>query len=372
MTVVPRTLSAAPCAPPGMAAPCAPPGMAASIILSNFNYAPYLAAAIDSALAVRWPDLEIIVVDDGSTDASREIISAYGSRVTAVFQENRGQREAYAAGFARSRGEMVIFLDSDDLLDPEILQEAARMWGPQVSKVQVQMQVIDKAGQPTGSIFPPFYKLPTPAYIRRWMVAAGAYPTPPGSGNIFSRSLLNRIFPITDLFDYAGDSYTLAAAPMLGDVVTIVRPLASYRVHGRNDGAMTELDDRRFAAELQRAHARHAYACAMGHAAGLYANPDAVRLSISSLPYRAASFRLTRASHPVAGDGRLRIFRDAAQAVCTPQGVTLSSRLTTAVWLGVVLLAPLALARRLILWRFVPAARPAGLRRVLTRLHVVR
>jgi glycosyltransferase involved in cell wall biosynthesis len=119
-------------------------GTAASIIISNFNYDEFLRAAIDSALAVDWPRLQVIVVDDGSSDTSRDIIRSYGEKIVAIFQENGGQQKAYAAGFAASSGDMLIFLDSDDLLAPTILREAAQVWRPTTSKVQVQMQVINR------------------------------------------------------------------------------------------------------------------------------------------------------------------------------------------------------------------------------------
>jgi len=67
----------------------------ASIIISNYNYADFLAEAIESALAIDWPDVEVIVVDDGSTDGSRDIIRGYGTRIISLFQDNAGQLAAY-------------------------------------------------------------------------------------------------------------------------------------------------------------------------------------------------------------------------------------------------------------------------------------
>ncbi len=81
--------------------------------------------------------------------------------------------------------------------------------------------------------------------------------------------MVRKILPAEDRFDYAGDSYTLAAAPVLGDVVTIARPLAFYRVHGRNDGAMLEIEARKFSGELRRAHRRFAYMQRSGGGGGL-------------------------------------------------------------------------------------------------------
>ena len=68
----------------------------------------------------------MIVVDDGSTDDSRRVIESYGDRVTAIFQENGGQAAAFNTGFAASSGEIVIFLDADDLLAPDAVRRSVR------------------------------------------------------------------------------------------------------------------------------------------------------------------------------------------------------------------------------------------------------
>src|SRR5690242_16227633 len=98
--------------------------MLVSIIIDNYNYGRYLAAAIDSALSQTHQPLEVIVVDDGSTDDSRAVLDRYAGRVIAITQANAGQASALNAGFARSHGEAVIFLDADDVLLPE---QAARV-----------------------------------------------------------------------------------------------------------------------------------------------------------------------------------------------------------------------------------------------------
>ena len=88
----------------------------ASIIINNYNYGRFLADAIDSALSQTYPHVEVIVVDDGSTDSSRVIIGRYGDRITAVLKENGGQASAFNAGFRVSLGETIVFLDADDIL----------------------------------------------------------------------------------------------------------------------------------------------------------------------------------------------------------------------------------------------------------------
>jgi len=79
-----------------------------SVIIPNYNYDQYVGAAIESALAIDWPDVEIIVVDDGSTDNSRAVIEAFGSKITAIFQENASQAAAYRGPAGRRRSQIAV------------------------------------------------------------------------------------------------------------------------------------------------------------------------------------------------------------------------------------------------------------------------
>ena len=90
-----------------------------SILINNYNYAQYLSQAIDSALGQTYTNTEIIVVDDGSTDNSREIINSYGNQIISVLKENGGQASAINAGFAASKGDIICLLDADDIFLPD-------------------------------------------------------------------------------------------------------------------------------------------------------------------------------------------------------------------------------------------------------------
>ena len=342
-----------------------------SVIIPNFNYQEFVGQAIESALALDWPAVEVIVVDDGSTDDSRRVIRAFGSRITAIFQTNSGQRSAYNSGFARSRGQIVLFLDSDDLLEPSLVRRLMRVWRPGLSKVQFQMKVVDKIGRATGAVLPQFHIVPTPAQVRHWATTAAAYPTPPGSGNAYSRTFLQKIFPL-DGDDRAADSYCLAAAPFLGDVVTIAEPLVAYRVHGRNDGALSEIDRPRFGHEFSRARARFRYSQAAARLAGIAVPEAALNRSLSVLPYRLASLKLHPQAHPVLADSAEKILRDVLTACFVAQGVPLRSRATLLAWALSVTVSPSALGERLVLWRFSSSARPETLNRALRLLRVVK
>ncbi|MEM8854185.1 MAG: glycosyltransferase [Pseudomonadota bacterium] len=114
------------------------PEPAVSIIIVNHNYADFLATAIDSALTDA-AFAETIVVDDGSTDGSRDLIARYGSALKLVLQDNEGACAARNAGLAAARGRYVKFLDADDWLVQGALSaqlEAARTL-PQDQKVAV-------------------------------------------------------------------------------------------------------------------------------------------------------------------------------------------------------------------------------------------
>jgi glycosyltransferase involved in cell wall biosynthesis len=90
-----------------------------SIIVLNYNYGRFLSAAIDSALNQDHPLCEVIVVDDGSTDDSRAVISRYGDRIRSVLGEaNNGQVSALNRAWPLARHPILIFLDADDLLFP--------------------------------------------------------------------------------------------------------------------------------------------------------------------------------------------------------------------------------------------------------------
>jgi glycosyltransferase involved in cell wall biosynthesis len=97
-----------------------------SILLNNYNYAKYLDEAITSALEQKYEAFEVLVVDDGSTDNSRDIIRSYGSRLRMIAKDNGGQASAFNAGFAASSGDIVCLLDADDAFLPHKLSRVVQ------------------------------------------------------------------------------------------------------------------------------------------------------------------------------------------------------------------------------------------------------
>ncbi|HSV28392.1 MAG TPA: glycosyltransferase [Candidatus Omnitrophota bacterium] len=207
-----------------------------SIIVNNYNYGRFLAAAIDSALAQDYPACEVIVVDDGSTDDSRQVIARYGHEVCAVLKRNGGQGSAFNAGLAISRGRVVHFLDADDTLHPDAAARAVEaLSDPSVCQFLAPLDLIDADGARTGAIFPD-HELPSGDLKERALgYGPWAYQVVPTSGNFWARWYLEKVMPIPEeRFLVGGDEYLSAIAALYGRLASDRRTIGCYRGHGAN------------------------------------------------------------------------------------------------------------------------------------------
>jgi glycosyltransferase involved in cell wall biosynthesis len=209
-----------------------------SVVISNFNYAAYLADAIDSALQQDYAAKEILVVDDGSTDDSRHIIAGYGATVIPIHKANGGQASALNSGFDASHGDIIFFLDADDLLLPSALTHILVEFSDSgISNVHWPMWVVDSHGKRSGDTRPP--QPPGEGDLCQQLLERGPSNLPccPTSGNAWSRGFLERVLPIPEDVPYyrqCADEYLYTLAPAFGRVRTIVEPQSCYRLHGRN------------------------------------------------------------------------------------------------------------------------------------------
>ena len=322
-----------------------------SVVIANHNYEQYLAMAIKSALDLRWNDIEVIVVDDGSTDGSRAVIEGFGDRVRVLLTENASQRVAANRGYAMSTGDMVVFLDSDDVLPPDLPTRLARVWSPSVSKVQFQMQRIDERGQSMGIPFPRFCPVPTSADIHRWARTTSAYPTPPGSGNAYARWFLDRIFPLQPEVGDASDSACLAAAPFLGEVLSVPGVVVGYRQHSANDSDLIK-DDLRFPREVARARARWRFARQAAGEPTDQVDERPLFRSRELLQLRIASRRVAARARPLPNDSWARMLLDSLRSPFQIGPESFGRRVLVAGWCLAMLVAPSRGARRLLIARY--------------------
>ena len=216
----------------------------ASIIINNYNYGNFLRDAIDSALGQSYPNVEVIVVDDGSADDSRDIIARYGDRIIPVLKRNGGQASALNAGFARSRGEVVFFLDADDMLLSTAVESSLPLFqSPRTVKVHWPLWEIDRRGAEIGRMYP-HGALPEGDLLEQVIREGPAsHLSPPTSGNAWARSFLERVSPIPEQeFRLCADTYLFELAPLFGEIKSIPEPQGFYRIHGQNNYASARFE----------------------------------------------------------------------------------------------------------------------------------
>ena len=346
--------------------------MKLSVIIANYNYRDFVGAAIESALAIDWPDKEVIVVDDASTDDSRTIIEGFQSKVAAYFRPKSHQLGAHMFGFEQSTGEIIIFLDSDDLLEPEVMQEVAKVWRPGVSKVQYRMNLIDATGAQLGSAIPQFPPKDDPEKLRRTFLRTMAYTTPPGSGNAYSRGFVSKVLAFGPTIPQS-DAVLLTIAPILGDVLTIRKPLARYRIHGASWGAMMEsLNTFKLRQLLHQDIERAHLFATVSRQLRLPVSRDPLKHSFHHLQYRLASYLVEPSTHPFPEDTKSSLVFRLMSSVAKSSQLRLRHRAILLAWTIACALAPPYYRRNLILWRFSAISRPTVVRTLLGTLSSLR
>ena len=205
-----------------------------AIIITCYNYEAYVGQAIRSVLAERRDDCELVVIDDGSSDASWGVILRSG--VDAVRVTNCGQRKACIHGLDRTRAPFILFLDADDELKPGSLATIIAALDDDVAKLQFPLTRIDRDGHVISTALPSLEDFRARESLARRVLRTGVYTSPPTSGNVFRRDLCELLREAD--YDLAVDGIILFAAPFLGDVVSLSEELGRYRIHDRNDSGL--------------------------------------------------------------------------------------------------------------------------------------
>ncbi|MBX5445312.1 glycosyltransferase family 2 protein [Sphaerobacter sp.] len=323
-----------------------------SIIVNNYNYASFLGEAIESALGQTYPSVEVIVVDDGSTDDSRRVIERYGDRIVRVLKANGGQASAVNAGVAAARGDIVFLLDADDVLAPDIVAKVVDAFRdhPEASLVQFRLAVVDAERRPLGRCDPPLTHPLWSGDLREHILRHGnSFPCPPTSGNAARAAALRRIGPIPeDVYRYGVDQFLTMTLPLAGQVVGLDVIGGEYRVHGTNfyGGAS--------------AASRAQHAVEVAYHGWPHVKMVADRLEVKGLPSRVTdladislqrdrmvSLKLAPARHPIPGDRPLRAAVDGVATALRYPGTSPAWKLFQSLWFVGMAMAPRRLAVRL-------------------------
>jgi glycosyl transferase family 2 len=206
-----------------------------SVVVPAYNLARFLPAALDSALAQDWPAdaLEVVVVDDGSTDETPQVLEGYRDRVTVVRQPNGGLVRAVSRGLQDATGDYVALLDADDEWPRDRLRRhlAHLEARPEVALVHGDMEIIDARGMVSqSSLFATMRPGPVRGRVLGRVIASNFVTA---SAVTFRASILPAACPIPDDAIYP-DWWLTAIAATVGEVDHLDSIVARYRFHGQN------------------------------------------------------------------------------------------------------------------------------------------
>ena len=204
-----------------------------TVLIDTYNYGRFIEAAIDSVLSQDFPreQMEILVVDDGSTDDTEERVKKYGERVRYFYKPNGGQASAFNFGFARARGEIVALLDADDYWLPGKLRRVAEEFekNPELGMVYHQYAELDDA---TGSMKEKNFRVVSGSFKEGddlfW------YEPHPTSCTTYRRKFLEQIPQVPEELRILADVWIGLLIPFVAPMLAVPEILTTYRIHGKN------------------------------------------------------------------------------------------------------------------------------------------
>jgi glycosyltransferase involved in cell wall biosynthesis len=218
-----------------------------SVIVANYNYGRFLPALADSLMAQTYPNWELLLCDDGSTDGSENVLLDLGrldSRVRPLYKANGGQASAWNFAVRRATGDIICLLDADDWFKPEKLETIVQAFrqSPRAGLVYHPLQPTNEFGVPGGQPIPE--DLPN-GWLFDVAVGNGGHAFLGITSSLSLRAEVARqLFPIPEVFrrGYA-DSFISRTAVFLTEVAAIPCALAYYRRHPNSCSGSDDLFD---------------------------------------------------------------------------------------------------------------------------------
>jgi len=203
-----------------------------SVIIPNYNYARYLDQAIQSVLKQTYNNLELIVVNNGSTDDSLKVLEKYGNQILLIDQANLGQSGARNSGLSLAKGELIAFLDADDFWEPNKLESQSQLVNDSTQLVYCGIMQFKDPGDGNTQILLPKYRGNCSS---NFIDLPGASIVLSGESTaLFSRDLLEKVGNFdSGLNSTAGwDFFRRCSRFTNFDFVN--QPLVNYRLHSSN------------------------------------------------------------------------------------------------------------------------------------------
>jgi glycosyltransferase involved in cell wall biosynthesis len=219
-----------------------------SVLIDTYNHERYIEQAIVSVLEQDFPfkEVEIVVVDDGSTDGTPAIVEKFLPRLRYIRKKNGGQASAFNAAIPELSGSIVAFLDGDDWWAKQKLSVVADALeaNPGIAAVGHGFYEV-RDTEPAGEIIAPAKTLRLDLSSAEAARLAGSAMTFLATSRLsIRREVLNRIGPIPQELIFCADTPILALALGLGGAVILETPLCYYRLHGHNMCAHDPMSDR--------------------------------------------------------------------------------------------------------------------------------
>ena len=205
-----------------------------SVLIGNFNYARFLPEAIESVLRQSYPHFEICICDDGSTDASLEVIKGYAAsdgRIRWLAQANAGHGAALNAAWSLASGPIVALLDADDIWEPGKLARIVSAFREHPASGVCTHRVQPFSESRTH---PPIPERPDDGWVVPKAISTMLCSVPPTSGLAFRREICEQIFPVPLEFRTLADGYLIKSAMFTTPIIGLGDCLARYRIHGSN------------------------------------------------------------------------------------------------------------------------------------------
>src|SRR5262245_5563997 len=197
-----------------------------AVVTPSYNHARFLRTTIDSVLAQNYPNLAYVVEDGGSTDGTRQLLESYGDKLVWRSERDTGQASAVNRGLARVDGEIMAYLNSDDILLPGALAYVARTFlaEPGLDVVYSHRVLIDEDGLEIGRwVLPP--------HARKALIWADYIPQ---ETMFWRRRVWEKVGPLDEAFHYALDwDFVLRAQAAGFRFKRLPRFLAGFRVHDK-------------------------------------------------------------------------------------------------------------------------------------------
>ncbi len=204
--------------------------MKVSVVIACYNYGAFLETSVESVLAQTHREVELIVVNDGSTDSTDQVMSQYTDRplVRYVRQDNRGQAHAKNEGLRHATGDLVAFLDADDMWMPRKLERQVALFAnPAVGVVYSGVGLVDQRGEPVPFEGMRGFLAPRRGRVTRWLVFDNFVPF---SSAVIRRDVIETIGGFDERLRMGIDWDLWLRASRLTEFAYVDEPLLLYRV----------------------------------------------------------------------------------------------------------------------------------------------